>query len=225
MAKGSRPQGLAEKRLWPQKMQGERAVNFFKGDLELILPGAWGKSLHFEDIILPKGVGGDQGGPGKGWQEERDGQATGSPGVPPSSSPTPPDSNSQGHLQQMTTATKKPLQERTHVSFLSFSSFFSGPHPWHMEIPRPGIESELQPQAYTTATVMQVPSHICDPTPHLRQRWILNPLSKARDSTRILMDTGPVLNPLSHNRNSQDSHFLRNDCVLGLPIHIFSYTL
>ena len=29
---------------------------------------------------------------------------------------------------------------------------FSGPHLWHKKVPRPGIESELQPLAYTTAT-------------------------------------------------------------------------
>ena len=28
---------------------------------------------------------------------------------------------------------------------------FSGPHPRHMEVPRLGVESELQPLAYTTA--------------------------------------------------------------------------
>ena len=32
--------------------------------------------------------------------------------------------------------------------------------------------------------------------------WILNPLSNARDPTRILMDPSRVRNPLSHNRNS-----------------------
>ena len=36
----------------------------------------------------------------------------------------------------------------------------------------------------------------------LWQQWILNPLSEARDRTHILMDTSPVLDLLSHNRNS-----------------------
>ena len=35
----------------------------------------------------------------------------------------------------------------------------------------------------------------------LSQSWILNPLSKARDWTCILMDTSWVRNPLSHNSN------------------------
>ena len=34
---------------------------------------------------------------------------------------------------------------------------FLGPHPWHTEILRLGIESELWPQAYATATAMPDP--------------------------------------------------------------------
>ena len=34
---------------------------------------------------------------------------------------------------------------------------FLGPHPWHMEVPRVGVEWELQLLAYTTATAM--PDH------------------------------------------------------------------
>ena len=33
-----------------------------------------------------------------------------------------------------------------------FSFFFLGLHLWHMEVPRPRVESELQLPAYTTAT-------------------------------------------------------------------------
>ena len=39
---------------------------------------------------------------------------------------------------------------------------FSGLHPQHMEVPRLGIESELQPLAYTIATATRDPSHVCD---------------------------------------------------------------
>ena len=39
---------------------------------------------------------------------------------------------------------------------------FSGPHLLHMEVPRLGVESELQLPAYTTATAMQDPSSICN---------------------------------------------------------------
>ena len=34
-----------------------------------------------------------------------------------------------------------------------------------------------------------------------------SPLSVARDRTHILMDTSPVLNSLSHNRNSKETRF------------------
>ena len=41
-----------------------------------------------------------------------------------------------------------------------FSGFLE-PHWWHMEVPRLGVESELQLQAYTTATATRAPSRIC----------------------------------------------------------------
>ena len=78
-------------------------------------------------------------------------------------------------------------------SFLFFFfSVFSGPYLWHMEVPRPGAESELQLPAYTTATAMPDPGHICNLHHSSWQPWILNPLNKARDGTHILMDTSQV---------------------------------
>ena len=65
---------------------------------------------------------------------------------------------------------------------------FLGPHPRHMELPRLGVKSELQTLAYTTATAIPDPSHICDLHQSSQQHWILNPLSKARDQ----MDTNQV---------------------------------
>ena len=70
-----------------------------------------------------------------------------------------------------------------------------------MEVPRLAVELELQLPAYTTATAMPDLNHICDLCCSSWQCQILNPLSKARDQTCILMDTSWVLNPLSHNRN------------------------
>ena len=58
-----------------------------------------------------------------------------------------------------------------------------------MEVPRLGAESEPQPVAYTTATTMQDPNTIFDLNHSSQQRWIPNPLAKARDRTLILMDT------------------------------------
>ena len=43
-----------------------------------------------------------------------------------------------------------------------FFFFFLGPHPWHMEVPKLGVKSELQLMAYTTATEMWDPSCDCD---------------------------------------------------------------
>ena len=65
---------------------------------------------------------------------------------------------------------------------------FLRPHPWHMEVPRLGVELELQLLVYATATVAQDPSRICNLHHSTRQRQILNPLSEARDRTCVLMD-------------------------------------
>ena len=73
--------------------------------------------------------------------------------------------------------------------YVFVSVVYLGPHQWHMEVPRLGIESELQLLAYTTATAMPDPSRLCDLHQNSQQCWILNPLSKARDQTCELMDT------------------------------------
>ena len=49
--------------------------------------------------------------------------------------------------------------------YLFIHSFcFLGTHPWHMEVPRLGVKSELQLPAYATATAIQDPSFICNLT-------------------------------------------------------------
>ena len=58
-----------------------------------------------------------------------------------------------------------------------------------MEVPRLGVDLELQLLAYTTATAMSELSHVCNLYHSSWQCWILNPLSKAKDATQILMDT------------------------------------
>ena len=85
---------------------------------------------------------------------------------------------------------------------------FLGLHPQHMEVPRLGVELELQPPVYTTAAATQDLKDIFDLYHSSRQHWILNPPSEARDWTHILMDTGRVCNPLSHSGNSQNVYFL-----------------
>ena len=66
--------------------------------------------------------------------------------------------------------------------FLVFGFFvFLGPHPQHTKGPRLGAELELQLLAYTTATAMPDPSHICDLHRSSQKFQILNPLSEARE--------------------------------------------
>ena len=57
-----------------------------------------------------------------------------------------------------------------------------------MEVPKLGVELELQLPAYTTARATRDPSYFCNLQHSSRQCWILNPLSEARDWTRVLMD-------------------------------------
>ena len=73
-----------------------------------------------------------------------------------------------------------------------FSFFLLGPHVQHMEVPRLGVELVLQLLAYATATATWDPSSICDLHHSSQQPQILNPLSKARDPTLILMDISQV---------------------------------
>ena len=66
-------------------------------------------------------------------------------------------------------------------------------HLWHMEVPRLGVESEVQLLAYTTATATPDLSLVCDLYHSSWQCQILNPLSEARGRTCILMDTSQVV--------------------------------
>ena len=79
---------------------------------------------------------------------------------------------------------------------LFFSFFlpfvFLGPHPWHMEVPKLEVKSELQLPAYATATATLDPSRVYNLHRRSPQHWIPNPLSKARDRTCVLMDTSLV---------------------------------
>ena len=57
-----------------------------------------------------------------------------------------------------------------------------------MEVPRLGVQSDLQLLAYSTATATWDLSTVCDLHHSSWQCQILNPLSKARDRTQILID-------------------------------------
>ena len=65
------------------------------------------------------------------------------------------------------------------ILFFFFWSFvFLGLHPRHMEVPRLGVESELLPPAYTTATATLDPKRVCDLHHSPWQCWILDHWSK-----------------------------------------------
>ena len=66
---------------------------------------------------------------------------------------------------------------------------FLGLHLWHMEAPRLEVDLELQLPAYATAIAAQDLSYVCKLYHSSQQHQILNPLSKARDHTCILIDT------------------------------------
>ena len=71
-----------------------------------------------------------------------------------------------------------------------------------MDVPRLGVESELQLPAYTTATATRNPSHICDLHHSSEQHWIPNRVIEARDQICILVDPSRVY---FHNGNSLHS--------------------
>ena len=73
-----------------------------------------------------------------------------------------------------------------------FGGVFLGPLPWHMDVPRLGVKSELKLLAYTTATAMPDPNLVCNLYHSSPQHQIQNPLSQARDRTHILVDTSRV---------------------------------
>ena len=54
-------------------------------------------------------------------------------------------------------------------------------HLQHMEVPKLGVESDLQLLAYTTATAMPDLSQVCNLLHSSQQHRILDPLSEARD--------------------------------------------
>ena len=65
------------------------------------------------------------------------------------------------------------------VEFFFFFALFLGPHSRHVEVPRLGVESELQLLAYTTATATWDPSHVCNLDHSSWQCQTLNQLSEA----------------------------------------------
>ena len=76
-----------------------------------------------------------------------------------------------------------------------------------MEVPRLGVELELQLPAYTTATATRNLSHVCNLHHSSQQHQIPDPRSKARDRTHILMGTKLDSFLLHHNGNPSLMYF------------------
>ena len=86
-------------------------------------------------------------------------------------------------------------------------------HSWHMEVPRLGVESELQLPAYATATATKDLSHVHDLYHSSWQCWIPDPLSKARDRTYKLMDISQIHFCCTTTGNSSHFWILDNSLV------------
>ena len=67
-----------------------------------------------------------------------------------------------------------PLILRMNDFFFFWSFVLLGPHPRHMEVPRLGVQSELQLPVYTTATATWDLNCVWDPHHSLGQCRILN---------------------------------------------------
>ena len=99
-------------------------------------------------------------------------------------------SHSQSYMAVKTLASELLTASTTRVPpTLFFFFWFLAPHPQYMEVPRPGVELELQLSAFTTSRARLDPSHVCDLHHVSWQHRIPDPLSEARDRTHILMDT------------------------------------
>ena len=81
--------------------------------------------------------------------------------------------------------------EEMHFLFFLFFGFL-GPHSRHMNVPRLGVEPELQLLVYTTAPATWDPSCTCDLHHSSPQCQILNQLSEVRDRTHNLMITSQI---------------------------------
>jgi len=92
----------------------------------------------------------------------------------------------------------------------------------HMEVPRLGVETELQLLAYATATATWDPNHVSYLHHSSQQCWIFNSLSKARNGTHVLMDTSQVRYCLATMGTSEAVSIIKE---LSKPKHMFNKRL
>ena len=90
-------------------------------------------------------------------------------------------SYSRHNLWVMTGTPPSSIFEAHHLNLCLFVCLsFLGLHPRHMEVPRLGVQLELQPPAYTKATAMPDPSCLWDLHHSSLQRWIPNHWARPR---------------------------------------------
>ena len=98
-----------------------------------------------------------------------------------------------------------------------------GPHPWYIKVPMLGVELELQLPTYTTAIVTQDLSHVFNLLHSSGQHCIFNPLSKARDRTRVPYGCQSDLILLSHGGNSPGLFFFFEEVAQPLVLKSFAF--
>ena len=80
-------------------------------------------------------------------------------------------------------------------------------HLQHMEVPRLGVQSDLQLMTSATATATRDLSYICDVHHSSRQCRIPDPLYEARDQTTVLMNTSQICSPCTTGDSSFHNFF------------------
>ena len=84
---------------------------------------------------------------------------------------------------------EKPAHDITGYDIILFYVLLFEPHSQHMEVPRLGVEWELQLPTYATATAARDPNCVFELHHISGQQGIPDPPSKGRDWIHILMDT------------------------------------
>ena len=90
-------------------------------------------------------------------------------------------------FHRLSTADKilHPPQDCSGYFYFILFFFFLELHLQHREVPRLGVESELQLLAYTIAAAMLDLSHVYELHHSSQQCWILNPLSDAIYTSQV----------------------------------------
>ena len=185
----SQPGGWAAAGKWGVTSWFQVYPHFTKWEVGVSRAGAnWGPGSEGSHG-LEHGHGSEEGS-GKGWVL-RGGSRAVKPQPSPSAPRADPLPRQSGHITMT-----------TNTCLVVIYFFFLWMHLQRKQVPRSGVELELQLPVYTTAMATSEPKCIYHLQHSLWRCQILNPLNEARDWTRLLTDTSRVPNLLSHNRNS-----------------------